>query len=94
MPLYEYSCASCKHVFEVLIMSASEADTVRCSRCQSPDVSKLMSAANFSGASSASSTSPAQSSGACTSCSSHNVQSHSCGSGSCTSFELSGHKKA
>lgn len=93
MPLYEYSCASCKHVFEVLIMSASEADGVRCSRCQSPDVSKLMSAANFSGVSAAS-TSPAQSSSSCPSCSSHNVQSHTCSGGSCTSFELSGHKKA
>ncbi|GEM_PF-76272 len=94
MPLYEYCCASCQHVFEVLIMSASEADAVRCSRCQSPNVSKLMSAANFGGTSAASSTSSAQSSGSCPSCSSHNVQSHTCGSGSCTSFELSGHKKA
>ncbi len=83
MPIHEFKCSSCDHVFEMLIMNQDEIADLRCPKCMSPEIDKLMSAANVSvGASSTS-----------TSTSTPSVQSHTCGSGSCTTIELPGHKK-
>lgn len=48
MPIHEFKCESCNYVFELLLMSQSEMDNVRCPKCQSPDVNRLMSASNIS----------------------------------------------
>ena len=43
MPIYEYRCDECKHVFE-MIRSVSESDQeLHCPICKSPKVSRLMS---------------------------------------------------
>ena len=42
MPIYEYECTKCREVFEELVFG-SEKD-VRCPRCSSKKVNKLMSA--------------------------------------------------
>ncbi|NDY42325.1 zinc ribbon domain-containing protein [Dissulfurirhabdus thermomarina] len=84
MPLYEFTCRSCGHEFELLLMNRDEMEAARCPICQSPDVGKLMSAANVAvgegrrpGAGRPGPT----------------VQHRRCGGGSCTSVELPGHKK-
>ena len=85
MPIHEFQCGSCKHTFELLIMSSDEMESVRCSKCHSPEVNKLMSAANVAvgdnggGASSQPASEP--------------VQHRSCGSGSCTTINLPGHER-
>ncbi len=86
MPIHEFTCKSCQHSFELLIMNRDEIDQVRCPKCQSPEVDKLMSAANVS-VSSGGSSGASQASGG------PSVQSHTCSTGSCTSFELPGHKR-
>ncbi len=84
MPIHEFRCASCDYVFELLIMNKEELEAVRCPKCQSPEVGKLMSASNFSiGGGSKSSSSQNQ----------PKVQQHSCGSGSCTNIELPGYQR-
>ncbi len=84
MPIHEFKCTSCDHMFEMLIMNKDEIEELRCPKCMSPEVEKLMSAANVSvGPASV----PASGSGE------PSVQSHTCSSGSCTTFELPGHKK-
>jgi putative FmdB family regulatory protein len=47
MPLYEYYCKPCDHVFEALIRSVG--DLARCPRCGSIEVAKQLSvpAAHF-----------------------------------------------
>ena len=40
MPLYEYSCSTCKHSFEALIF---DGDKVECPACASESVNKLLS---------------------------------------------------
>lgn len=47
MPIYEYRCTSCEHIFEVLTSSGSMLEPVKCSKCGSDKVSKILSAGSF-----------------------------------------------
>ncbi len=84
MPIYEFQCRSCGYVFELLLMSKEEMEDVRCAKCSSPDVGKLMSAANIASTQSKS-TSPSGSTPSFT--------TNQCPSGSCTHINLPGHTK-
>ena len=82
MPIHEFECRSCGHQFELLIMSKSELDEVRCPICESPDVTKLMSAATIHMGDKP--TPPPAI---------PRVKHHSCPSGTCSTIDLPGHKK-
>jgi len=43
MPIYEFKCKHCGHVFEELFFSLREEREVCCPSCQSKDTEKLMS---------------------------------------------------
>jgi putative FmdB family regulatory protein len=46
MPIYEYACESCGHVFDVL--QKMDADLLQdCPECGKPELKKLLSAPNF-----------------------------------------------
>jgi putative FmdB family regulatory protein len=47
MPIYEFSCNSCGHNFEMLVFSQSEA--ISCPDCGSHEARKLMSGFNRAG---------------------------------------------
>ncbi len=83
MPIYEFQCRSCGYVFELLLMSKEEMKDVRCAKCASPDIGKLMSAANV-----ATSTSKSSSG------SSPSYTTHKCKSGSCTQINLPGYTRS
>ena len=53
MPIYEYKCEACEHVFEKLVLKSDE--SVVCPICDSMQTTKLMSSAAFVGGSSGSS---------------------------------------
>ena len=44
MPIYEYQCNACCHVFEHLVFSSSAEEVPECPQCHCADVQKLMSA--------------------------------------------------
>ena len=46
MPIYEYQCGSCEHVFESL-QRISEAPLTHCPACGKPELKKLVSAPAF-----------------------------------------------
>jgi len=46
MPIYEYTCKSCGHVFDVL-QKMGAAPLVDCPECGKPRLQKLLSAPNF-----------------------------------------------
>ncbi len=46
MPIYEYACKSCGHVFDVL-QKMGAAPLVNCPECGKPELKKLLSAPNF-----------------------------------------------
>ena len=52
MPIYEYKCEACEHVFEQLVLRSDE--TVACPACDSMETQKLMSSAAFLGGTSGS----------------------------------------
>lgn len=43
MPIYEYSCSECDRAFEELIIRRSDASEVKCPKCGSRRVERLMS---------------------------------------------------
>ncbi len=43
MPLYEYKCAKCKEVFEVLRPMQERDEPVPCPECGSPDPARILS---------------------------------------------------
>jgi len=46
MPIYEYSCADCEHVFE-LVQKMSDPDPETCPSCGGSNVGKMMSSGAF-----------------------------------------------
>ncbi len=46
MPIYEYACASCGHIFDVL-QKMDAAPLLDCPECDKPTLKKLLSAPNF-----------------------------------------------
>ncbi len=47
MPIYEYKCTACGHIFEILTTSSNNEKTVQCSNCQSDKVGKILSVGSF-----------------------------------------------
>lgn len=47
MPIYEYKCNDCENIFEVLSLSSSGEEIIRCSNCKSEKVVKVLSAGSF-----------------------------------------------
>ena len=43
MPIYEYRCKKCKGEFSALIMRSEDKSKIRCEKCASRDVSRLLS---------------------------------------------------
>ena len=43
MPIYEFRCADCKGKFEVLVLRAEEKSSLRCPRCGSTQMKRLIS---------------------------------------------------
>ncbi len=43
MPIYEFVCRDCRTTFESLCFSAQDIEKVRCPRCGSQNVGKLLS---------------------------------------------------
>ena len=63
MPIYEYKCSACGHIFEVLTTSGTKEEAVQCRNCQSDEVHKILSAGSIrkgSGLSLSSAASPAK----------------------------------
>jgi putative FmdB family regulatory protein len=46
MPIYEYKCADCSEVFEILTTSEHRDNDVRCQKCNGTKVVKLLSASS------------------------------------------------
>jgi len=43
MPIYEYRCKKCGHVFEQLVLSSDKGEGYPCPECGDEDTSRLMS---------------------------------------------------
>ncbi|MBP9021341.1 MAG: zinc ribbon domain-containing protein [Syntrophobacterales bacterium] len=43
MPLYDYECRKCSHVFEVYLKTSEEDETLTCPECQAEKPKRLVS---------------------------------------------------
>ena len=79
MPIYEFKCLGCGHVFELLKLKKDDEKTrMKCPECGSEDVERVLSSVSFIASGGGGK-------------SKQTVKS--CGSGSCTSFEIPGPKR-
>ena len=67
MPIYDFKCKSCKHKFEKLIFKEEEIKEIKCPKCESKDIEKLLTTFRIGGSESSSSCSTC-SSGSCSTC--------------------------
>ncbi len=77
MPIYEFKCLKCNECFEFLFTSAQETAELKCTKCDSREIERVLSSTNFSVCSGSGSA------GAST-------QTRNCSSGSCTTYDIPG----
>ncbi|MBN2399024.1 MAG: zinc ribbon domain-containing protein [Candidatus Aminicenantes bacterium] len=71
MPVYDYKCRKCGAVFEKFLRSLSAADSVKCEKCGSVEVQKMITCCSISGGGKSEGSDSSSSSSSCGSCSSH-----------------------
>lgn len=82
MPIYEFRCAQCGHVQELLLTSSSEQMELKCKECQGEDLERILSRVSYAMGSSAGEAS------------SPSATTKTCGPGkSCTSINLPGYSR-
>lgn len=78
MPIYEFKCLKCNDCFEILFTSTQEEVELKCSKCSSLEVERVLSSH------SAVSSTKSSAGGVASS------QTRSCSSGSCTTYDIPG----
>ena len=78
MPIYEFKCLECNDVMEILVMNQEDTVEMRCPKCASSNLERIISSTNFSMApASGGSRGPA-------------TTQRSCSGGNCTTIDLPG----
>lgn len=78
MPIYEFRCVKCGHIFEKLFLNAEDKVEIQCPRCKSEDFERVISSTNYVMKSGGGQSKP-------------KYETKSCSPGSkCASFELPG----
>lgn len=77
MPIYEFRCLSCNHIFELLSLAQNDTVELKCPQCQAPEVERVLS--RVSHVIGSSSGSPKTS-----------VTNKSCSGGSCATIDIPG----
>jgi putative FmdB family regulatory protein len=76
MPIYEFKCLKCNEYFEILFTSSKDTAELKCNKCDSQEIERVLSSTNFSVNSSGSAGASAQ--------------TRNCSSGSCSTFDIPG----
>ncbi|MBF0468586.1 MAG: zinc ribbon domain-containing protein [Desulfamplus sp.] len=79
MPIFEFKCLECEEFFEVLFMSGDNEQEIKCSKCESFSIERVVSATNYAMGGSAASKNQ-----------SLEKQTRQCSSGSCTTYTVPG----
>ena len=78
MPIYEFKCLKCNEYFEILFTSTQDSAEMKCTKCSSPDIERVLSTTNFAVYGGGGSGSGAS------------AQTRNCSSGSCTTYDIPG----
>lgn len=82
MPIFEFKCLDCETFFEVLFMAGDDDKEIKCPKCSSFAIERVVSTTNYAMAASAASRSQKASS-----------QTRNCSSGSCTTYTVPGESR-
>lgn len=77
MPIYEFRCLKCHEIFEIIFSSSTDKNEMKCSRCGSREMERVLSATNYTMGRSGSSPQA-------------NISTNICPSGSCSTLEIPG----
>ena len=82
MPIYEFRCAACGNIQEVIVSNSSDPVEIKCKECQGEVMERVLSRVSYAmGSSRGESSGPT-------------ATTKSCGPGnSCTTIELPGHSR-
>lgn len=80
MPIYEFKCLECENIFEFLLINPGETLEMKCAKCSSEKIERVLSTTNYSVGTSGANMSP-------------KAQTRSCSSGSCTTIDLPGYSR-
>jgi putative FmdB family regulatory protein len=80
MPIYEFRCLDCQHIFELLALNKEDRIEAKCPKCGCDSFERVLSRTNYT---MGGSRSGAGSSGT-------SVNSRSCDGGSCTTIDIPG----
>ncbi len=83
MPIFEFKCLECEEFFEILVMNDEEKCEMKCPKCQSEELERVLSSTNYSMTGDGSSGNNAAGASANT---------RTCSSGSCTTYDIPGPK--
>lgn len=82
MPIFEFKCLKCQEYMEILVMGVNDDQVeMKCSKCGSEALERIMSTTNFNMAPGVAAKSQAA------------TQTRTCSSGSCTTWNLPGHSR-
>jgi putative FmdB family regulatory protein len=79
MPIYEFQCADCGETKEILFRSNDEKVEMKCDKCKSENLQRVISSTNFSMAGGSGAGAPKATS-----------STHKCSGGSCTTYNIPG----
>jgi putative FmdB family regulatory protein len=79
MPIYEFKCLECENICELLLVNANDTIEMKCSKCNSNNLERVMSTTSYAMGGSGNNAPKAQ--------------TRSCSSGSCTTVDLPGHSR-
>ena len=71
MPVYDYKCRKCGAIFEKFLRSISAAASIKCEKCGSAKVEKMVTCCAISSGGKSENAGSSKSSHSCGSCSSH-----------------------
>ena len=79
MPIYEFQCTQCGAKKEILFLQKDEKIEMKCDKCGSDELHRILSASNFSVPGGPAATAPRATS-----------TTHNCSGGSCTTYDIPG----
>lgn len=80
MPIYEFKCLGCENVSEILVINTNETIEMKCSKCGSEDLERVLSTTSYAMGTSGGNAGP-------------KAQTRTCSAGSCTTIDLPGHSR-
>ena len=84
MPIFEFKCLQCGEVLEILIMNNDDQHELKCKKCNSEEMEKIINTTSYNMG--IGSSSEGKSSGP-------SVETKTCGSGSCHTYNIPGYTR-